>query len=330
MSFSKSLFLTLILVSLTLALAGCEQDTKPDEQKLETEAKAEVIDKAISRKQADVEKVHPGVIDVTTTDFRIEAPSEIKKGWTTFRFSNEGKQVHFVAMYRLVDGKTIDDQLTEVAPVFDPLMEGLRSGELTKADIGPFFAENVPEWGLQMTWVGGAGLLAPGNTTQSSFYIDQAGTYLLECYVKAPDGQWHTLMGMLQQVNVTDEMNEANEPSANYEVTVSNAGVEAPETVPAGKHTFRVIMQEDPQGFMPYDLNLARIDDSTDMDKLAFWMDWTNVGGLRAPAPVEFLGGLEHMRATNHGYVTVDLTPGKYVWISEINAANTQKTFTVE
>ncbi len=80
---------------------------------------------------------------------------------------------------------------------------------------------------------------------------------------------------------------------------------------------------------MPYDLNLAKLEDATNIDNVYHWMDWTNVGGLRAPAPVTFVGGLEHMRAGNHGYVTVDLSPGEYMWISEINASKINLPFVV-
>lgn len=324
--FAKHSKFFLISVLSCLLILGCEDKSDSEDEK----TKVAVEEKSTVTKAVEVKDRDDGIVDVITTDFRIQAPTELKKGWTTFRFSNKGQQVHFVVMYRLVDGKTIDDQRAEVAPAFDPLMQGLRSGELTKEDIGPFLEENIPEWGLQMTWVGGAGLLAPGHNTESTFYIDQSGTYLLECYVKAPNGQWHTLMGMLHQIEVSEQENDAVEPVPNYEVMVSSAGVNAPDKLSAGRHTIKVVIEENPPGFMPYDLNLARIDDETDRKELYHWMDWTNVGGLRAPAPVKFLGGLEHMLAGNYGYVTVDLAPGRYVWISEINAANINKEFVVE
>lgn len=270
------------------------------------------------------------VVDIVTTEYRIEAPATLPTGWTTFMFTNKGAQAHFVVMYRLAEGKTIDDQLKHVAPVFEPLMQGLRSGELTKADIGPFFEEHVPDWGLQMTWAGGAGLLAAGRSTQATFLLDEPGTYLVECYVKAPDGSWHTLMGMLQQITVKAAQNNYVPPEADYTVTVSNQGVSGPQALPPGTHTFRIEMQDTPQGFMPYDLNLAKLTSSTDLDKVFFWMDWTNVGGLRAPAPVTFLGGLEHTYAGKYGFVTVDLEPGRYLWVSEINAATVNLPFEVK
>ncbi len=233
-------------------------------------------------------------------------------------------------MYRLAGGKTIEDQRREVVPAFDRLMEGIRNGEIEKEDIGSFFTENVPEWGLQMTYVGGVGLLAPGGTAQTAFRVPEPGTYLMECYVKAPNGTWHTSMGMLTQIEVLDFDGAGSEPEADTTIAISNAGVEAPDTLPSGPQTIRVDIKDRPETFMPYDINLAKLDEDANLDDIVFWMDWSNVGGLRAPAPVEFLGGVEHMEAGNHGYMTVDLAPGRYLWISEVNAAQMHKIFTVE
>ena len=45
-----------------------------------------------------------------------------------------------------------------------------------------------------------------------------------------------------------------------------------------------------------------------------------NINGLRSPAPAEFLGGTQEMPAGNTSYFYIELTPGRYAWISEINA----------
>lgn len=332
---------TLFILFLAVCLTACGQQDQPSEAEGESRSDEMAESQQVDREQAsnaeasDTEASDPAtgsdqVVDVVTREYAIDMPDTLKLGWNTFRFSNEGGQTHFVIIYRLAAGKTIEDQRAEVVPAFAAVMEGLRSGELTKDDIGSFLGENIPEWGLQMTYVGGAGLLAPGLETQSTFKLEEPGIHLVECYVKAPDGSWHTSMGMLKQVEVIDEAGNATEPEPDFEVSVGNDGVDAPETMPAGRHTIKVSMVDDPPTFMPFDLNLARMDDEVDMDELVFWMDWSNVGGLRAPAPVEFLGGVEHMNAGNHGYMTVDLEPGRYLWISEINAAESHQSFSVE
>lgn len=320
-----------IVLALLFGLSACDTNNSQEpEEPTQAEAPAEqstaVEDDTRSEPDTDEERV----VDVIARDFSIKAPEQMDTGWYTMRLENQGQQTHFVIMYRLAEGKTIEDQRREVVPAFDRLMEGIRNGEIEKADIGTFVGENIPEWGLQMTYVGGAGLVAPGKTTQASFLVPEPGIYLMECYVKSTDGTWHTSMGMLTQVEVVDQGGDGKEPTADATIAISNDGIEAPDMLSAGRQTIRVDINDRPETFMPYDVNLARLDDQASLDDIIYWMDWSNVGGLRAPAPVEFLGGVEHMDAGNYGYMTVDLAPGRYLWISEINAAQMHKIFTVE
>lgn len=318
-------FLTLFTIALVLSLAGCDGESSREQETAAQHPETIGVEAPASPATAGQR-----VVEVIVRDFTIEAPELMDTGWHTMRLQNQGQQVHFVLMYRLVEGKTIEDQRREVVPAFERMMEGIRSGEIEKKDIGAFLTGNIPEWGLQMTYVGGAGLLAPGKTTETTFHVPEPGIYLLECYVKAPDGTWHTSMGMLTQVEVRDLGDSGTEPEADATIALTNEGIEAPDTLPAGTRTIRVDVRDDPEAFMPYDVNLARLESATNLDEVVFWMDPTNVGGLRAPAPVEFLGGVEHMAAGNRGYLTVDLSPGRYLWISEVNAGKMHKIFMVE
>lgn len=322
---------TWMLLALVLSLSGCSADTA-QEQAGSASEKSRGTQSQLNAADAgsDPGMAEERVIDVITHDFAIEAPEQMETGWYTMRLENRGQQTHFVVMYRLAEGKTIEDQRRDVVPAFDKVMNGIRAGEVGKADIGNVLVANTPEWGLQMTYVGGVGLLAPGKTAQTSFRVPEPGTYLLECYVKSDDGSWHTSMGMLAQVDVADEGDGGVQPEAHASISIRNDGIEAPETLPAGRQTVRVDIIDRPDAFMPYDVNLARLADDSNLDEIIFWMDWSNVGGLRAPAPVDFLGGVEHMEAGNHGYITVDLSPGRYLWISEINADSMHRVFTVE
>lgn len=318
-------FLALFTAALILGISGCDRESSREQ-----EAAAPHPGTIGADAPASPAMGAQRVFEVIARDFAIEAPESMGTGWHTMRLQNQGQQDHFVLMYRLAEGKTIEDQRREVVPVFDRLMEGIRSGEIEKKDIGAFLTGNIPEWGLQMTYVGGVGLLAPGKTSEATFHVPEPGTYLLECYVKAPDGTWHTSMGMLAQVEVRDLGDYGTEPEADATIALTNEGIEAPDTMPAGTRTIRVDVRDDPESFMPYDVNLARLESATNLDDVVLWMDWSNVGGLRAPAPVEFVGGVEHMKAGNHGYMTVDLSPGRYLWISEVDAGKMHKIFTVE
>ena len=140
---------------------------------------------------------------------------------------------------------------------------------------------------------------------------------MAECYVKSPEGVWHNLMGMIQEITVTTEVNEASAPEADVEMTLSNYQIVIEGALVAGSQTVAVHVEDTPEGFMPHDINLFRLDGETSVDEVVAWMDWMALEGFRAPAPGHSLGGVEHLPAGSTGYMTVDLAPGRYAWISE-------------
>jgi hypothetical protein len=82
---------------------------------------------------------------------------------------------------------------------------------------------------------------------------------------------------------------------------------------------------------MGNDVHLIRMNDTTDIDEVIFWLDWMNIKGLESPAPVEFLGGAQEMPVGYTAYFTADLVPGNYAWISESSAAKGMvEMFTIE
>lgn len=314
-----------IIFMLCLGMAGCDREQSAEQQPAQSQARPDA-----APEQAVPEEAAPDVVQLVTREYTIDGPEQLPLGWHTFQFRNEGAQAHFVLTYRLAEGKTIEDQMRGAAKPFDQVMAALQSGELDKEGIGEALGELLEPWVFENVYTSGPGLLAPGGQTQATIRFDTPGTYLMECYVKSPDGKWHTTMGMLRQFEVVDEQGGVEEPSADAEVILSNEGLQAPASLPAGRTTVRVVIKDNPDSFMPYDVNLARFEEGADLEALVFWMDWSNVGGLRAPAPVEFLGGVEHMPAGNHGYMTVDLEPGRYIWISEVNADQMHVIFEVE
>lgn len=319
----------LAITAISLATAGCEQADQP-QQASGDQAQADQASIGEQAATGDSSGAVP-TVDLVVTDFAIHGPEEIGSGWTNFRLTNEGQQTHFVIFYRMPEGKTIEDQKREVVPAFEEVMHALRSGEIEQAQIGEFLGERVPDWAFTVQYRGGPGLLAPGRTTETAIHLDEPGTYLMECYVKMPDGTFHTTMGMLKEIQVSAENTGASEPEADFEVILSNNGIEPAGPLSAGSHVIRVNFTEDPpEAFMPYDVHLARLEENTDMQALVDWMDWSNVGGMRAPAPVEFLGGAENTPAGYSAYIKAELQPGRYVWISEINAEQMHHEFMVE
>ena len=67
------------------------------------------------------------------------------------------------------------------------------------------------------------------------------------------------------------------------------------DSISSGWNTFKVnyLDQVVHENFVGHDVNIAKLDDSADVDELEAWMNWATPTGLMTPAPdgVTFLGG---------------------------------------
>ena len=273
--------------------------------------------------------VSPPVVEVAARDFAFDAPAEIASGWTTLRFRNLGAQEHFMSFSRLPDDKTLDDYIAEVAAgAFGTAMEPYYEGEVELASALETLLGLIPEWFGQMVFSGGPGLLAPGLSQDVTVNLEP-GNYVLECYVKTPDGMFHSALGMIAGLTVTSAETGADEPEADFDVTLANYVIEAPDRVAAGSQTIRVRVIQDPEGMLKHDVHLVRVTEETDLGAVIPWMSW--IDGMEAPAPATFVGGMEQLEAGHSGYLSVDLEPGSYAWISEAYAPQGMvKEFVVE
>jgi hypothetical protein len=311
----RTLFVTTLAA---LLLTGCQP--------------AEVTETETAESPAEqLAATDPSIVDIKAVDFAFEAPNEIASGWVTFRFANEGSQEHFALLWKLPQGKTIDDYSAEVGEVFGSIWERYEAGEIDRDGTGAALGEELPEWFFTEAVASGGPALTEGGATSETTVFLEPGTYVAECYVKSPEGVWHNLMGMMQEITVTTEANDASPPEADVEMTLSNYQIVIEGALVAGSQTVAVHVEDTPEGFMAHDINLFRIDDEAQLAEIVEWMDWMDLQGFRAPAPGYSLGGVEHLAAGSVGYFTVELEPGLYAWISEgYGARDMTQTFVVE
>jgi hypothetical protein len=157
------------------------------------------------------------------------------------------------------------------------------------------------------------------------------GDYVMECYVKTAEGEFHVNLGMAIPITVTDEDSGAPEPDSDIDITLTNYEMAIQGKPVAGEQTVAVHFQEHPEFGLGNDVHVVLLEDDTDLDEVIAWMDWMNIEGLRAPSPAEFVGGTQEMPIGYTAYFTVDLTPGRYAWIAESGAAlGMVEEFTVE
>jgi hypothetical protein len=318
--------LTAMIAALAIAGAGCATDVADAGQAPDggpaaaaaAPASGQAPDHA-NRGRSDTAPAVRNVVDIVVTGHSFDMPESIRSGWTTFRLHNQSSEVHFGLLDLLPDGKTVDDSIAEIAPVFQDAMDLIRAGE-PEAGFEEF--ANLPAWSAEIVYMGGPGLVAPGETAETTVYLEP-GTYVIECYVLT-DGVFHTTHGMIAGFTVTEEDSGATEPTADVTVTLSSDGETGEMVIDGefrpGKQTVAVHFanQAVHGNVLGHDLHIARIDDDTDLDELETWMNW--ITGMEAPAPVHFLGGTHDMPAGSTAYVEVLLTPGTYVLISEVDA----------
>jgi hypothetical protein len=257
----------------------------------------------------------------------------IPSGWVAFRYKNASPQTHFFLIDKYPEGINLQNVMDEVGPPFDQGMKLITEGKMDEA-----FAEfgKLPEWFGKAKYLGGSGLVSSNHVAQTTVKLDP-GYYILECYVKMSNGVFHTSMGMMKEVIVSNTDSGNKEPKADIAIAISSTeGIVFNDSISAGKHTFSVFYKDQivHENFLGHDVNIAKLSDLANLDDLNSWMDWSNPKGLIEPAPtgVTFMGGLNNMSAGDTGYFTVDLKPGRYVLISEVpNPAskNMLKTFTV-
>ncbi len=278
----------------------------------------------------------PSTVEVVARGMTFLAPDRVPSGWLTFRLRNESGMVHFALIQRLPEGVTLEDQQAQVAPLFQQGMDLIIAGDPDAAMAK--FGE-LPPWFAQFELLGGAGLVGPGETAQSTVYLEP-GNYLLECYIKT-NGVFHSynpnpgVKAMIHAFTVTPEASGAAEPEADLRITLSaEDGFEIDGEPAPGRHTVAVHFRDQKahENFQGHDIHLARLEDDTDLAQLEQWMDWSRPEGLQTPAPVMFLGGLNEMPAGRTGYLHVDLEPGRYAWIAEVPGSMAKgmlKVFTV-
>jgi len=270
------------------------------------------------------------VVEYIARDYAFVGPTEIPSGWVTMSMVNEGLEHHFVFLTLLPEGKTIEDYAADVGGPFGQAWEQLQSGAVDKAGAGAMLGELLPEWYASAASMGGPGLVAPGKTAQATMRLTP-GNYVMECYVKTADGQFHVALGMALPLTVSAEDSGGRPPRADVDITLFEDFMAIEGTPVAGRQTVAVNFDEHPEFGLGNDVHVVRLGEGTVLDEVVEWMDWMNVDGLRAPSPAAFVGGVHEMPAGYTAFFTVDLEPGRYAWIAESGAARGMvEEFTIE
>lgn len=256
------------------------------------------------------------VVEVIAEDYALSAPAEIPAGWTTFRFRNDGEEPHFILVSRLPAGITIEDYETDLSAQFNQAWYAVRDGGVDQDEAMGQLFEALPEWFPAVEFLGGPGMTAPGRTTETTLSLEP-GNYVLECYMKTEDGEFHFMEGMIRPLTVTETRSNAAPPEADIRITLSNFEMAIEGDLTPGRHVVEVHIAENPEQSFGHNVHVARMEPDTDVGEVVKWMNAFDLTGLRSPGPATFVGGAQIMPAGHTAYFTVDLEPGRYLFVSE-------------
>jgi uncharacterized cupredoxin-like copper-binding protein len=262
----------------------------------------------------------PATIQVTTKSMEFYAPDTIPSGWNTFVYKNLSTEPHFILLDKYPEGVTIENTINEVAPAFEEGMSLIMEGKMEESMTA--FGK-LPEWFSKVVFSGGTGLISPGHTATTTVNLPP-GYYIMECYVRMPDGRFHTSMGMAKTLIVAEEDSGLSPPPFDVQIDIrSQSGISWNGEPKAGKTIFRVeyVDQMVHENFVGHDVNLVAVASDADMEALETWINWATPTGLMSstmPGGFTFLGGTNDAPGGSVLYFEADLKPGKYALISEV------------
>ena len=279
------------------------------------------------------ETVQPetNVLELEVQGMSFVGPDTIKSGWTTIRVLNGGGMTHHALVYRLPDGITaemVDEQVVR------PIQASLTAADAGATEKAAQIAATMPEWVGDLTWMGGPGMMSDGVTGEATMYLEP-GNYLVECYVKT-NGVQHNFnpepgeLGMVFPLTVVADEGGMAEPDANVTLTITDSGYEISDGafVP-GDNSVRVRFEEQRlyNNFVGHDAHVFRIEEDTDVDAAARWLDFFPIDGQHTPAPTKFVGGIHDMPQGATGYFKLNLEPGDYGITAELPDAKKKGFF---
>ncbi len=308
-------------LALAAALAGA-----PTDAEAQSTAPAAAQAEAAPPGSAD----NPHVVEVEAEDYAFRIPAEINSGWTTFRFANQGEEHHFLFITQLPVDVGYDAFVEQIVMPFNDVWYDLRDGRMTADEAMPALSEELPEWYWGVDFMGGVGFLAPGASAEATVYLEP-GQYVVECYMRTPDGEIHSMEGMLDPLTVTAEPSEGSPPPAALQIVLSEEGMALDGLPQPGLNTFEVHWADHPEGTFGHDVQVLRVDNETTVDDVLHWMNFLNLEALTEPAPGSFVGGITPMPAGSTAYFAAELEPGRYILASQYTShLGVLTEFTVE
>ena len=247
----------------------------------------------------------PSVVAMSTSDFKFQAPDSVDAGWITFRFVNNGDDIHYAHIVQLDSAKTVSELLAA-------------------------YAEAIRTSGARPKWVkrfGGPGGTAPGDTSTVTQQLEP-GSYVWICPVEDNEGNPHFGKGEYKTFEVraaaAGSAEGAAAPTSSTTIRLMDFGFAPEVPLSAGRQTIRV----ENIGTEPHDLGLLKLAPGKTIEDIR---NMLNPERARRPdqasePPPDFstlgsiAGGVATMAPGMQAFFEADLTPGDYVLACMVTA----------
>lgn len=271
-----------------LALAGCSNDSKTSADKSSDTTETTAPSQKSGNAPID------NAMTVTTPGMAFETTGSLKPGVGSITLDNTDDVTHMLAFAQVKDGVTVDQIKTALGK--------------SEEQAGKLFADAGPNGPAPL---GTPALVGPGESSTVTALDLKAGTYGMVCFLTDAQGEPHWKMGMIHEVKVSG--NEATEkPQSDGTITLDDTAITMPKGFD-GQGTFLVTNS----GKKGHNLSLARLDTGTSLADFASAVGQSEQSGKSIDVKGGVLaGGVDELAPGQSAYLTVDLSPGHYGYLS--------------
>lgn len=222
-------------------------------------------------------------------EYSFEGPESVPSGWTQITLDNQGELAHDLILFKLDEGKTMDDVMTVL--------------ESEQQD------EDPPEW-IELY-----GQISADPGTRTMFIADLTpGNYGMISFGESPDGPPDAAQGMVAGLTVTNESNGATEAT----LPQSEASIELVDYsfVANGLQSGEQLVRISNTGTEPHEVIIQRIKEGKTFAEVQALLNAEISGEKVSDAAVEEVleyAGSAMLAPGRVNYTHLTLEPGTYV-----------------
>ncbi|MET0627984.1 MAG: hypothetical protein ABW033_05955 [Acidimicrobiia bacterium] len=230
-------------------------------------------------------------ITLTAGEYAYTVKGAPQPGWVQWNFANGGVEDHMMIVFPVKSGTT-DKQVKAAAAKGEDAVSKLFTGDPVS---------------------GTPALVGPDQKTTTLTQV-KAGTYLVACFVPAPDGEDHFAHGMFKVVTVKGSKSSFKPPTDGVaDVTLTDTAIEVPDGAAPKQITLKVTNEGDaPHGFQLVKLETGKTLDDANTYFNAFF----NTGTAEGTAPGVLVGGVSTVAPGGMAYLQWELPAGHYGYLS--------------